>query len=44
VSQAHGNAEMHYSIHPTKNSQDKGNDTSDLDNSKDWSSDGYYRS
>jgi hypothetical protein len=44
VSQSDENAEMHHSIHPTKNSQDKGNETSDSDNSKDWTSDGYYRS
>jgi hypothetical protein len=30
VSQAHENAGLHHSIHPTKNSQDKENETSDL--------------
>jgi hypothetical protein len=42
MSQAHENAGMHDSIHPTKNSQDKGNETSDSGNNKDWTSDGYY--
>jgi hypothetical protein len=33
VSQADENAGMHHSIHPTRNVQDKGNETSDFDNS-----------
>jgi hypothetical protein len=40
VSQAHENAGLHHSIHPTKNSQDKENETSDSGNSKNWISDG----
>jgi hypothetical protein len=44
VTQAHENAGLHHSIHPTMNSQDIGNETSDSGNSKDWTLDGYYRS
>jgi hypothetical protein len=44
VSQAHENAGLHHSIHSTKSSHDKENETSDSGNSKDWTSDGYYRS